>query len=417
MGRIFEQAKALIEGEVLCDRCLGRCFARLGRGLSNEERGRALRVIIAMLQGSELRQVEPKECTICRGLFEAVEDWAERARERARDYEFQSYLVGTRVSKELEEAERTLWELYEISQEQAEPIRQEFNREVGKLLGRKLAEEGRDVEVEFRDPEVVLLLDLERGELELRISPIFIYGRYRKLLRGIPQTKWPCRRCRGRGCAHCDYTGKQYQESVEELIAAPIMEAAQAEGHAFHGAGREDIDALMLGKGRPFVLEIQAPHKRSLNLEALEDEINRYARGKVEVSGLRFVKRRVVEEIKGVEARKTYRAKVLFERPIGQKELDEALLKLVGEISQRTPRRVSHRRADLVRTRRVFAIEGELIGPNGASIELTCEGGLYVKELISGDGGRTHPSLAELLRVGAKVVELDVLEVQGDFPD
>jgi tRNA pseudouridine synthase 10 len=281
----------------------------------------------------------------------------------------------------------------------------------------RLAAEGRDVEVDFQDPEIVLLLDLERDELELKVNPLFIYGRYRKVVRGIPQTKWPCGRCRGRGCPECDYTGKQYPESVEELIARPIIEVTQGEGHALHGAGREDIDALMLGRGRPFILEIRAPRRRSLDLRALEDEINNRTGGKVEVSGLRFARRKLVEEIKGMEAQKTYRAKVAFERPISRGELGEALPKLVGEISQRTPRRVSHRRADLVRTRRVFAIKGKLFSPQEASLELVCEGGLYVKELISGDEGRTQPSLAGLLRVAARVVELDVVEVRGDFPD
>jgi tRNA pseudouridine synthase 10 len=44
---------------------------------------------------------------------------------------------------------------------------------------------------------------------------------------------------------------------------------------------------------------------------------------------------------------------------------------------------------------------------------IRCEGGLYVKELISGDNDRTTPNLSGLLGVNAKVEELDVLEVGG----
>jgi tRNA pseudouridine synthase 10 len=39
------------------------------------------------------------------------------------------------------------------------------------------------------------------------------------------------------------------------------------------------------------------------------------------------------------------------------------------------------------------------------------DSGLYIKELISGDGGRTRPSLAESLGVDAVVEELDVINV------
>ena len=37
---------------------------------------------------------------------------------------------------------------------------------------------------------------------------------------------------------------------------------------SFHASGREDIDARMLGTGRPFVVEISKPKKRSLDLES-----------------------------------------------------------------------------------------------------------------------------------------------------
>jgi tRNA pseudouridine synthase 10 len=49
----------------------------------------------------------------------------------------------------------------------------------------------------------------------------------------------------------------------------------------------------------------------------------------------------------------------------------------------------------------------------GEDIVIRCEGGLYVKELISGDDKRTTPSLSALLGVNAKVEELDVLEIRG----
>jgi len=41
-----------------------------------------------------------------------------------------------------------------------------------------------------------------------------------------------------------------------------------------------------------------------------------------------------------------------------------------------------------------------------------CQGGLYVKEFVTGDGGRTRPSVAEIL--GARVLEVtvDVLGVE-----
>jgi len=194
-------------------------------------------------------------------------------------------------------------------------------------------------------------------------------------------------------------------------VAGPLVEASEAEGSRFHGAGREDIDALMLGEGRPFVIEIVAPRKRVLDLPALHREINRRASGRVEIDGLVPVKRRAVEDVKETRVGKRYRARVEFSEDVSEDALDDALGFLVGTITQRTPQRVAHRRADKVRMRKLLAAVGALVEKRTAEIEVATEGGLYVKELVSGDDGRTEPSLAGRLGVGGRVTELDVVEI------
>jgi len=49
-----------------------------------------------------------------------------------------------------------------------------------------------------------------------------------------------------------------------------------------------------------------------------------------------------------------------------------------------------------------------------ATVEVHGEGGLYIKELLHGDGGRTEPSLADLLGVGVEVTALDVTGVEAE---
>jgi len=45
-------------------------------------------------------------------------------------------------------------------------------------------------------------------------------------------------------------------------------------------------------------------------------------------------------------------------------------------------------------------------------IDVVGEAGLYIKELVSGDNGRTKPSLAEILGKDAHVTSLDVVLVE-----
>ena len=96
------------------------------------------------------------------------------------------------------------------------------------------------------------LIDVLTLNVELDIRSHYLYGRYRKLEREIPQTRWPCRVCKERGCEKCNGTGQQYPHSVQSLIGDPLIEIYDSTEHAFHGMGREDIDVRCLGRGRPF---------------------------------------------------------------------------------------------------------------------------------------------------------------------
>ena len=88
------------------------------------------------------------------------------------------------------------------------------------------------------------------------------------------------------------------------------------------------------------------------------------------------------------------------------------LKNLIGVIQQRTPERVAHRRADLIRKRVVKELKYKQI--NKKTIELTVKttAGLYVKELVTGDKGRTKPSVSELLNVETTPKDLDVIKIE-----
>lgn len=428
---LISKALRILQLGPICDSCFGRQFAMLGTGMTNIERGRAIKAAMAMLAdlyGSEEAKIilealapsfraarqrlglegDDERCWVCLGQMypESLERWADRAIDALSGIEYNTFLVGTFMSGLLVENEELL--LADGGSTHAEPMKSEINREVGKLIAAKTK-----MQADLSDPDVVIHLHLSDGSVEIQIQPLYIYGRYRKLQRGFPQTRWPCRVCGGKGCERCNNTGRMYQESVDELIRDPIVEAANAEDTVFHGAGREDIDARMLGSGRPFVVEVVRPRRRSLDLEALRDEINRRAKDKVEVSDLAFVEKAMVEIVKNERFDKSYRALIELSAEVEEEKLKSALAELVGFVEQRTPTRVSHRRADKVRRRAVHSVELEELKGRLASITVRCDGGLYVKELISGDGGRTRPSLAELLGLDVRVVELDVIDVGG----
>ncbi len=411
---------ALASGSV-CDNCLGRLVADRSFGLSNAERGRSLRVSLALVDDDDFEP--PGDCWVCEAECDRFGWWATQAATAVRGYEFDTYQVGTKVPPLIEENDRLLRADAGLEPEAGELMKSEFNREVGKRLGERTG-----ATVDFGRPDVVALCDLATDQVEIQVNSAFVYGRYRKLKRDIPQTEWPCRDCNGTGlvqgepCDGCDGVGYRYEESVEQLTAPVVREAMDGESATFHGAGREDVDARMLGTGRPFVIEVDTPRVRSVDTEQLQQEVNDFADGKAEVEGLRLATHGMVERVKELPASKTYRMDVRFEEPVSAAAFEAALAALGGAtIEQDTPQRVSHRRAAKTRIREVYDASAELGGEGEsageareATVEIHGEGGLYVKELVSSDEGRTEPSLAGELGVGAEVTALDVLAVEGE---
>jgi tRNA pseudouridine synthase 10 len=490
------------EAKLLCARCLGRLFAKLGYRLDNPTRGKALRLLLhinnqlaqfkidkenealvsqetytsveelmekfdfeddymkvicsvlgcnyplpiqnenslepqhkknlessqknavitdpKLLEKQILSITDPKfladlakentSCEVCNGVFDEIPKFVELVCETLRDYEFNDFLIGCKLDFESVAKEEDLWA--RLGTIHPEPMKGEFNRELGKLIEAKLGKA-----VNFDTPDITVLVDTRYDNISLQIGSAFIYGRYRKLVRDIPQTKWPCKRCWGKGCENCNGTGKIYHTSVEELVADKVMESTKAKTHLFHGMGREDIGVKMLGNGRPFILEVTEPVVRNIDLTKLEKDINEFTKDKVEVSDLRFSTNQEVRQLKAAKPSKTYKIKINFEKSLKKEKLKDIVSTFCGKIiKQRTPVRVSHRRADLVRERKVLDIALSRLSKNGivAELEITGESGLYIKELIHGDTGRTSPSLAEKLDVDCKVQELDVISINDN---
>ena len=413
---VLEVAARATATDPVCDACLGRLVADRSFGLANAERGSALRIALALREDVDHEPVATADCWVCEGRCDEFDEWAGRAAEAVEGTEFATYNVGTRPPPLIEENEALLREEAGLAADAGEPFKSEFNREVGKRVGRLT-----ETTVSFDRPDVQFTIDLAADDLDATVNSTFVYGRYRKLERDIPQTEWPCRECEGSGrsgvdpCDHCGGSGYLYDDSVEEYTAPIVEDVMDGTEATFHGAGREDVDARMLGTGRPFVIEVEEPRRRRVDTDRLEADINAFADGAVEVTGLRLATHEMVARVKELDAAKRYRAEVTFETAVTADALADAVAEIDGAtVEQYTPNRVDHRRASLTRERDVYEATAELADPRHATVEIHGAGGLYVKELISGDEGRTEPSLAGLLGVGAEVTALDVLAVEGE---
>ncbi|MBS3054891.1 MAG: tRNA pseudouridine(54/55) synthase Pus10 [Candidatus Aenigmarchaeota archaeon] len=418
----IEKAVEVLKDDYICDSCLGRQFGQLLSGLTNEERGKMIRNTIAMMvdagekieidsknlygikfRNSKIKPPKPEKCKVCKNFFpEKIDDVAEETVKKLEGIEYRTFLVGSVPSVEMSRAEEDIWQKTGI--DFVEPIKSEINREVGKRLEKLTGKT-----FSMKNPDVTVLVDLDAEKIRTSIRSLFIFGYYSKLVRGIPQTKWLCPECGGKGCKVCKGTGKLYKTSVQEEIEKPFVKFAKARESSFHGAGREDIDARCLAY-RPFVIEIVKPKVRKLDLK----KIQKLKSKKVKIKSLKFVDKEFVRKIKAAKIDKTYIAVVNFGKNVDKNKLKD-LKSLEMKIEQRTPTRVAHRRADLQRKRMVKRISWRVLGKKKLELKIHSESGLYIKELITGDEGRTKPNVSDILGNKVKRILLDVVKIHSKF--
>lgn len=497
-----------------CDHCLGRLGGKKKYDQTIEESGDEIRSQIENLNShlTDIRDEIPL-CPFCENLFEEVELLADIIFDSIEPYQFQRLQLGARFPKDQIEEEDVQRKRFGAGG--CDGLKTGLVSEIAKLLNQRLD----NVKLVNDKPQILALIDVLTLSVDLDVRAHYLYGRYRKLERGIPQTRWPCRACKGRGCNRCSMTGLQYENSVQDLIGNPLLSVFSSEEHAFHGMGREDIDVRCLGRGRPFVIEMKEPKLRNTDPNELMEIINSKANGSIEVTGLRDSNRSEVVRLKDTPAEKSYtiRFKLLplseteytvltapldltkenksrsnnkrkrrgdnkrdntkplpneididdskpskealdkmkkaelvdlcaqmklkksgtkselieriinFEEPPAEtfeipddSDIIETIMSLEGvKLAQRTPERVAHRRADLIRRRTIFEVHPPMIeklsdGTKVIEVTMRCESGTYVKETVHGDSGRTQPSIASLLKAKCEVEWLDVGDIHAD---
>jgi tRNA pseudouridine synthase 10 len=332
---------------------------------------------------------EGTQCYICNNAFTKIDQLVDLFLNETSKYEFFTFLIGSSFPEQKLELDSSI-----LSEQfpKGRSLKHHFNS----LLGMKL-EKLTGKTVDFKSPELVFKINMENFSTELEIKPLYVAGRYLKLKRGIPQSPWI-------------HPNVNESLSVSEFIGIPITKNFEGKDYNFFASGREDVDVLMLGNGRPFYVEVLKPTKRNSNLEKIADEIRDFSQGAIEVMGLHISKQEEVEKMKEEVHDKLYEVSIEFEKPIENLELKLENVKNL-EILQRTPNRVLRSRSDLVRRKLIYSIELVDYKHPQAKIKIKASSGTYIKEFIHGDNGRTTPSLSSILGVNIKIDYLNVLEV------
>ena len=332
-------------------------------------------------------------CFICGGLMERFEDVAERVRRKANSYEFATFGVGLSMPEGVQEREDEIRSAFQLKGKQT------VKGQLSALLSARLAEKLKKRQSRT-NPDLMILVDVSNSQVTLQSKPLFYFGRYTKPT-GVAQRRELCKSCWGQGCESCGQTGFDQSPSVEEKVGKKLTDITGARAAKFTWIGSEDLDSVVCGTGRPFVVELKSPRTRRAPRRFLAGGRGgrvRVTRGKIlpskptRLPTFRFrtrifakAERKVArEEMRGL-AKAFRRATVVFDRP-----------------NERPVLKTVYSARGSVRGRRLV-IEAEL------------DGGLPIKRFVSGD--LVSPSISQVLKTEVKCDRFDICGVKetGEF--
>lgn len=251
---------------------------------------------------------------------------------------------------------------------------------------------------------------ITKSECSIINFSLFIYGLYIKKERFVSQTPMP-----------------NVPNAVSDIFK-DFVSFYDADSFKFVGAGREDVDTINV-LGRPFYVEFKNPKKNIFTPIPPSFRENKFVALKdlMRVNGSK-IKKIILEGERS--HKKSYTAIVFCGKPQSPNELfgktensdddfwtsDElkfgSLINTKYEILQKTPLRVLHRRANLVRRREIKITKIEETRPY-LRFSMQSTAGTYIKKFVTGDLGRTTPSVASLLNCSCDCIELNVLEIEA----
>ncbi|KAG0261025.1 putative tRNA pseudouridine synthase Pus10 [Mortierella polycephala] len=260
-------------------------------------------------------------------------------------------------------------------------------------------------------PPTAVMTRPQLESIEMTRTSIYVGGRYLKYSRDVSQTPWAIG------------TTVLAELSVSGIVCDTLKKAFRADDFKFVTAGREDANVRMLGNGRPFYMELINPRIPSLprdKIKELETEINAIMPGKVQIRSLAAIRPEDTKIIKEGEESKTksYSALCWTSSPVDQTMIDAVNMYTDKAffVEQQTPIRVLQRRAQMIRKKQIHSLKAFPVEGHFMAVHLHTEAGTYIKEFVHGDLGRNQPSLGSIVGCEADIMELDVLEVDLEFP-
>ena len=392
--KIIHQSKSILKECDLCDNCLGRFFINFTHLSSGKRLGNKIR--------NSINSRAVTKCYICKNLLSNADLYVKMMQNASMGYEFSTFTVGAILKQSIIERDDRLRSKFHLRG--VDGIKTAVTRELGKKFVKKTKKR-----IDHLSPDITFTINFKTEQCNVKTKPTFLYGRYIKDKRGLPQKGGSCKDCKGKGCIFCNNHGIVSFDSVEGKISQLLYEKFETKQVKFTWIGGEDKTSLVMGDGRPFFAKLLSPKKRNVRLVKKSNlgEIMVHALRTIDVipnGSIRF-KSKIkmwVSTKDNISSKKLKKLKQLVAVPIETVPIVREALDYFTASTKKQHKREIHK------------LKYKKISLQSFTVEIEVDGGITIKPLVDGIpflGFRIIPNITSLLGTQCSCEKFDVNQI------
>ena len=326
------------------------------------------------------------KCYICKDIFETLDLMLFDIYEKINTFDFKTFNLGLSLKNSYLERDDFLKSKFKIKG--IENIKFSISNELAKKISKK-TKSRKNIE----EPDIFLQINLKDDSCVVRSKPIFVYGRYNKKIRNMPQKLKSCKSCNGSGCHNCNFTGLENIESVEGKISYLLKKKFDANRVQINWIGGEDQSSLVIGNGRPFFAKIINPKKRNRLLRKSSD---------LDTVSLSELRKLSIQPKGSVPFKYEVSITIDTKKPITSSTLKKLFILKNAEIMNQSKDKKNN-------SKRIFDVHYKKLGKTTFLLDLFVDGGLPLKSFIQNSD--LTPNLSELLENQCLCKKLDFKKI------
>ena len=358
----------------LCEYCTGRLISKLVGKPSSKLLGKKYLINYGKLSNGK--------CFICKNIFENFGMMLSDIYEKSNNVDFKTFNLGIILKNSYLERDDYVKSKFKLKG--IENIKFGISTEIAKKISRRK----KSTRV-VNEPDLFIQVNFKDESCTIRTKPIFVYGRYNKKIRKLPQKQTSCKKCNGIGCHNCNFKGLKTLESVESKISNFLIKKFDANQVKINWIGGEDQSSLVLGDGRPFFAKILNPKRRNKTLRKSL---------KLEGVSLSELKKIPIPPKGSISFKSKVSIIVDTEKPLSITQLKKLDVLKNSQILDTTKNKRNNQK-------QIYKISYKKLGRTSFLLDLLLDGGIPIKSFIQ--TSETNPNVSELLENQCKCKSLD----------